>query len=121
MSDQPRCDDCNNTGVYRPPGSVGGAYDDSTQCRCFRKGGVNYEEPEPRTGTLFEVLRLVGTAPPTQLRPDMSARARRLHSSAATTPEEVHAFFSEVWLLTDTCASSFVRAMVDPRFTKGYA
>lgn len=74
-----------------------------------------------KRGLLFEVLKMVATAPEGQLRPDFTARARALSSSTVTTPESVHAFFAEVWSLTDADASSFVRAMVDPKFTKEYS
>lgn len=74
-----------------------------------------------KRGTLFEILRMVATAPEGQLRPDFTTRARALSDSTVTTPATVHAFFAEVRSLTDADASSFVRAMVDPKFTGGYS
>lgn len=70
--------------------------------------------------TLLEILKMVSTAPEGQLRPDFTERARRLSESGDTTPEAVRSFFAEVAALTDADASSFVRALVDPRFTKEY-
>ena len=73
-----------------------------------------------KRGMLFEILDMVATAPENQLRPDYTARARALSDSATTTPESIRAFFGEVWALTDTDVSSFVRALVYPSYTKEY-
>jgi hypothetical protein len=70
---------------------------------------------------LMTILAMVGTAPATQLRCDFAERARALGKDETTTTEMIHQFFAEVAALTDVDASSFVRRLVDPKFTKDYA
>lgn len=70
-------------------------------------------------GMLLLILKAVGSAPVSQLREDLSAKAREL-SADGVAPAKIHAFFAEVHALTDADASSFVRQLVNPQFTKGY-
>ena len=69
---------------------------------------------------LATLLSMVGSAPVTQLRTDYSERARALGRSETTTAAEIHAFFAEITALTDEDASSFVRQLVNPKFTRTY-
>lgn len=73
----------------------------------------------PAPNTLRVILQLLTTAPVGELHPDWTQRAQKLYESSAG-DAEIHALFAEIYALPDEVASRFVKAVIDPRFTKDY-
>lgn len=74
---------------------------------------------EDSRGTLFVILQMLVTAPITQLDTKYSQQAEKMLEDPSTTKERVHLFFKEIYE-TPGIASSFVKQLVNPQYTKEY-
>ena len=75
-------------------------------------------EPNGTNGFLRPILTFIANAPLTQLHPDWIDKAKKLLINGSN--EEIHSFFEDIYNLDDSNASRFVRAVVNPYYTKYY-
>lgn len=65
---------------------------------------------------LFKILKLLKTAPGTQIDEHWMKKINEFSGNE----EELMKLFEEIFLTNDFETSSFVRSMVDPKYTKQY-